>query len=74
MKKELNIAKHDYINIILTMVAYTINYKLGIGKKRLPEIMQAILNNIDSYNTGYLLPENFDIIKAEVEKLGFKYQ
>ncbi len=73
MDKEIIAAKHKYIEIILTMVAWTANSKLNLGKKRLPEFMEAILENIDCYNTGNLTPEDYDYIKAEVEKLGFKF-
>lgn len=72
-QKEISYTKRKYVEIILTMVAYTANYKLGLGKKRLPEFMATILDNIEAYNTGHLLPEDFDTIKAEVEKLGFKF-
>lgn len=72
-KKEIDFAKRMYLEIIMYMTAYTISYKLGLGKKRLPEIMGAILNNIDSFNTGHLSNEDFATIKEEVKKLGFKF-
>ncbi len=70
-KEEIDFAKHWYLEIIMTMTAYTLSYKLGLGKKRLPWIMDAILNNIDSFNTGHLTTEDFYTIKEEVKKLGF---
>lgn len=72
-QKEIEFAKKHYLEIIMVMVAWTANCKLNLGKKRLPEFMQAILENIDCYNTGNLTPEDYDYIKEEVEKLGFKF-
>ena len=59
------------IDVILYMTAYTINYKLGFGKKRLQRIMHHILDNIDAYNTGHLTPADYRTIKQEMNKLGF---
>ena len=60
------------VEITFYMVAYTLNYKLGFGRKRLQEIMLNIYNNIDSYRTGHLSTDDYDTIKAEIEKLGVK--
>lgn len=38
--------------------AYTLRYTLSLGKKRLPEIMERIWNNVDSFRTGHLSPED----------------
>lgn len=59
------------IDMILYMVSYTLNYKLGLGKKRLPEIMYHILDNIDAYNTGHLTHEDYIEIKKQMNELGF---
>ena len=59
------------IDVILYMVCYTLNYKLGLGKKRLPEIMNYILDNIDAYNTGHLTHEDYVEIKRQMNELGF---
>lgn len=59
------------IDVILYMVSYTLNYKLGLGKKRLPEIMYHILDNIDAYNTGHLTHEDYIEIKKQMNELGF---
>lgn len=58
------------IEIILTMMAYTLNYKCGFGKKRLTEIIEAIMMNIDSYRTGQLTPSDYDTIKQELKEKG----
>ena len=60
------------VEITFYMVAYTLNYKLGFGRKRLQEIMKAIYNNIDAYRTGHLEVSDYDTIKADIEKLGVK--
>ena len=56
--------------VVMNMVAYSLNYKLNLGKKRLPEIMQTIADNIDSYRTGQLDSEDYKEIKKIVQKLG----
>lgn len=73
MQMELKRAKFEYLEVIMNMTAYTISYKLGLGKKRLPEIMDAILNNIDSFNSGHLSKEDYETIKEELKKQGFKF-
>ena len=60
----------EAIDITFYMTAYTLNYKLGFGKKRLAEIMSAIYNNIDAFRTGHLQPNDYKVIKDEVHKLG----
>ena len=59
------------IDVIMYMTAYTINYKLGFGKKRLQRIMYHIIDNIDAYNTGHLTHSDYIEIKKEMNKLGF---
>lgn len=60
------------VEITFYMVAYTINYKLGFGRKRLQDIMKAIYNNIDAYRTGHLEVADYDTIKEEMENLGVR--
>lgn len=59
------------LDLIMYMTAYTISYKLGLGKKRLPEIMYSILDNIDAYTTGHLDYNDYKTIQKEMNKLGF---
>lgn len=61
----------DFIDVMIVMTAYTLNLE-GFGKKRLPKIMERTLNNIDAFRTGHLSPDDFDIIKDEIKKLGVK--
>jgi hypothetical protein len=56
--------------VVMNMVAYSLNYKLGLGQKRLPEIMRTIADNIDSYRTGQLDAEDYKEIKKIVKGLG----
>lgn len=72
-RAEINYTKRMYLEIIMNMTAWTLSYKLGLGKKRLPEIMHSIMNNIDSFNTGHLSNEDYEEIKKEVMKLGFRF-
>lgn len=71
MEKQFENQKKDVVDVIMTMTAYTIQYKLGLGKKRLPEIMNAIMDNIDAFNTGHLNKEDFEQIKEEMKKYNF---
>lgn len=48
-------------------VAYTLNYKFGFGKKRLPEVMSAIAFTCDSFTTGHLSLEDCN---EELKKVG----
>ncbi len=44
----------EYLDIYGIAVAYTLRYVCGFGKKRLPEVMNRIWNNIDSFKDGYI--------------------
>ena len=44
----------EYLNIYSITVAYTLHYVCGFGKKRLPEIMERIWNNLDCFKTEHL--------------------
>ena len=73
----------QYLDLYSISVAYTLHYVLGLGKKRLPAVMQRIWNNVDSFKTGHLkiedciqeLKENgieFETIVKDPESLNFK--
>lgn len=68
-EKELKQSKRHYYEMLMVMTAYTLNGRLGLGKTRLPKIMKAIEDNIDSFRTGQLEPRDYDTIKAMVEAL-----
>lgn len=61
-------------DMVLYMTAYTINYKLGFGKKRLSRIMYHIVDNIEAFNSGHLSLQDYDEIKKEMHKLGFSME
>lgn len=48
----------EYIDIYSIAVAYTLRYACGFGKKRLPEIMEKIWNNLDCLKEGYISLED----------------
>lgn len=56
------------VEITFYMTAYTLTYKTGYSKARLREIMQAVYNNIDSYRSGHLTPQDYDTIVEQIEK------
>ena len=49
-KKMIN----EYLDIYSVAVAYTLRYVCGLGKKRLPEIMSRIWNNVDALKEEYI--------------------
>ena len=71
MQQGIDKGIHDTISMVLYMTAYTLNYKLGFGKKRLIRIMTDIYNNIDSYRTGQLSPNDYKEIVNMMNQLGF---
>lgn len=61
---------NQYLNIYSVTVAYTAHYVLGLGKKRLPEFMERVWNNIDCFKLGYLdLQDCID----ELEQYGLEF-
>lgn len=60
------------IEITFYMTAYTMNYKLGFGRKRLVQMMGWIYDNIDAFRTNHLTPEDYETIKKMVEDMGVK--
>lgn len=71
MQQGIDKGIHNTISMVLYMTAYTLNYKLGFGKKRLIRIMTDIYNNIDSYRTGQLDPNDYKEIVNMMNQLGF---
>lgn len=55
----------EYLDIYSITVAYTLRYVCGFGKKRLPEVMKRIWDNLDCFKEGYLSLE--DCIKELTE-------
>lgn len=57
-EKEMKEALSENVDIMLIATAYTLRYVCGFGKRKLPEVMHRILNNIDSFRTGHLTLED----------------
>lgn len=60
----------QYLDIYSLAVAYTLRYVCGFGKKRLPEVMQRIWNNVDSFKTGHL---NIEDCVQELKENGISF-
>lgn len=50
-------------------LAYTLNYKYGFGKKRLPKVMDEIAKTFDCFTSGHL--DINDCVK-ELERVGIR--
>ena len=50
-------------------LAYTLNYKYGFGKKRLPEMLEQIMYTFDCFISGHL---NLEDCEKELERVGIK--
>lgn len=61
----------QYLDLYSISVAYTLHYVCGFGKKRLPQVMQRIWNNVDSFKTGHLRIE--DCIQ-ELKENGIEFE
>lgn len=61
----------EYLDIYGIAVAYTLRYVCGFGKKRLPEVMSRIWNNVDSFKDGYISID--DCIK-DLKDNGIEYE
>lgn len=59
---------------IMMMTAYTIKTHLGLGKKRLPELMHYIQENIISFSTGHLTVEDIPLIQEELKSVGCEFK
>lgn len=53
-KEETTKLIDEYLNIYSVTVAFTAHYHLSLGKKRLPEFMEKIWNNLDCFKSGHL--------------------
>lgn len=76
---------NEYLDIYSIAVAYTLRYVCGLGKKRLPEVMSRIWNNVDALKEEYIsfedcikdLKDNgieFESIVNEENKIKWKEQ
>lgn len=58
---------------IMMMTAYVLHTHLGLGKKRLPEIMYQIQEDIISFETGHLTVSDIPAIKEELKQVGCEF-
>lgn len=76
---------NEYLDIYSVAVAYTLRYVCGLGKKRLPEVMSRIWNNVDALKEEYISYEDcikdlkdngviFDSIVNKENKIKWKEQ
>ena len=70
-EKETQKMIEQYLDIYSIAVAYTLRYVCGFGKKRLPEVMHRIWNNVDSFKDGYI---NLDDCIQELKENGIEYE
>ena len=66
-KKMIN----EYLDIYSIVVAYTLRYVCGFGKKRLPEVMSRMWNNIDSFKEGYI---SFEDCLIDLKDNGIEFE
>jgi len=65
---------HHSAMTIMIITADVLHIHLGLGSKRLPEIMHQIHENIDAFNTGHLAPSDIDLMREELEKLNCYFE
>jgi hypothetical protein len=70
LEKGFKDGMREAIDIMFYITAYTLNYKLDLGRVRLPRTMRWIYNNIDSFRTGHLTHEDMENIRKEMKALG----
>lgn len=59
-----------FIEHYTIMTAYVLNYKLGLGKKRLPKIMKEIMRHVEMIDEGYLSLEDCE---NELKRVGIEF-
>lgn len=62
---------NQYLDIYSIAVAYTLRYVCGFGKKRLPEVMARIWNNVDAFRTGHI---SIDDCIQDLKKNGIVFE
>lgn len=60
--------------VVMMMTAYALHTHLGLGKKRLPEIMHWIQEDITSFETGHLTVDDIPAIKEELKQCGCEFK
>lgn len=60
-------------SVIMMMTAWVLHEHLGLGPKRLPEIMRLIELNISCFGTDHLTRADIPTIQAELRKCGCEF-
>ena len=60
-------------SVIMMITAYVLHNHLGLGKKRLPEIMHWIREDIASFKSGHLSKADIPLIKEELKQCGCEF-
>lgn len=71
LKNEYNEKLLGYIDVFIVMTSYVLDLE-DIPKEHIIKIVNRILFNIDSFRTGQLNSDDFQVIKKEVEEWGVK--
>ena len=66
----INQGRLEALHLIMTMVAYTIDYKLELKDGDLAELINSIMFNIDAFRTHHLDRNDLQIIKKELAEKG----
>lgn len=69
LKKEYDEKLVGYIEVFVVMMSYVLEAE-DISIERIPDIASRILFNIDSFRTGELTREDYEIIKKQVQEWG----
>lgn len=57
----------DVVDITFYLTAYTLSYAIdGMTNEKLQEVCRRIYNNIDSFRSGHLTPQDYDAIVEQV--------
>lgn len=58
-----------FIETYTVLTAYVLNYKLGLGRKRLPKIINEIMRHVDMVDEGYI---TIDDCRDELKRVGIE--
>ena len=69
IKKDYNHKLVNYIEVFVVMMCYVLDSE-EIKKEQIPQIASRVLFNIDSFRTGELTREDYQIIKKQIQDMG----
>lgn len=71
LKKQCDEKLVGYIEVFVVMTCYILEAE-DIEIERIPQIASRILFNIDSFRTGELSTDDYEVIKKQVQEWGVK--